>query len=547
MSSLQLVNANADIIRKAQALGVNINAAKGLQEVLKTNLGPKGTIKMLVGGAGQVKLTKDGSVLLGEMQIQHPTAAMIARAANALDDMCGDGTTTAVLFIGELMRQAERYIGDGVHPRILVDGIELAKTQTLKFLEEFKMAKEVDRELLINVARSSLQTKIHPDLANPLCDIVVDAVDCIAKPREGKSNEDPVDLHMIEVMHMQHKMSTESRLVRGLVMDHGSRYSDQPQEIRNAYILCLNVSLEYEKTEVHSGFFWSNADQREKLISSERQFTDDKVLQIVALKNKVCTKENGRSFIVINQKGIDPPSLEILHNAGILGIRRAKKRNGERIPLACGGKLVNAVEDITEADLGYADHVYEQVLGDDKYTFIEGVENPFSCTILIKGPNDFSIAQTKAAIRDGLRAVKGAKEDKCVLPGGGAYEIAAAEDLMQYAREKVTGKTKLGIHAYADALLVVPRTLAQNSGYDAQDTLLKVQEKHQKDKKAYGVDCNTGEPLPAAVANIWDSYQCKRQFMNIAPVLCQQLLLVDEVMRAGKNMKPGGPGNGAPM
>lgn len=180
MSSLQLVNANADIIRKAQALGVNINAAKGLQEVLKTNLGPKGTIKMLVGGAGQVKLTKDGSVLLGEMQIQHPTAAMIARAANALDDMCGDGTTTAVLFIGELMRQAERYIGDGVHPRILVDGIELAKTQTLKFLEEFKMAKEVDRELLINVARSSLQTKIHPDLANPLCDIVVDAVDCIA-------------------------------------------------------------------------------------------------------------------------------------------------------------------------------------------------------------------------------------------------------------------------------------------------------------------------------------------------------------------------------
>ena len=151
---------------------------------------------------------------------------MIARAANALDDMCGDGTTTAVLFIGELMRQAERYIGDGVHPRILVDGLELAKVQALKFLEEFKLAKEVDRELLINVARSSLQTKIHPDLANPLCDIVVDAIDTIAKPREGVSKDDPVDLHMVEIMHMQHKMSTESRLVRGLVMDHGSRYSD---------------------------------------------------------------------------------------------------------------------------------------------------------------------------------------------------------------------------------------------------------------------------------------------------------------------------------
>jgi T-complex protein 1 subunit zeta len=149
MSSLQLVNANADIIRKAQALGVNINAAKGLQEVLKTNLGPKGTIKMLVGGAGQVKLTKDGAVLLHEMQIQHPTASMIGRSATAQDDMVGDGTTTNVLFIGELMRQAERYIGDGVHPRILVDGIEMAKTEALKYLETFKVQKEMNKEALV--------------------------------------------------------------------------------------------------------------------------------------------------------------------------------------------------------------------------------------------------------------------------------------------------------------------------------------------------------------------------------------------------------------
>jgi len=149
MSSLQLVNANADIIRKAQALGVNINAAKGLQEVLKSNLGPKGTIKMLVGGAGQVKLTKDGAVLLHEMQIQHPTASMIGRSATAQDDMVGDGTTTNVLFIGEVMRQAERYIGDGVHPRVLVDGMEKAKCEALRFLEDFKIPREMSRDLLI--------------------------------------------------------------------------------------------------------------------------------------------------------------------------------------------------------------------------------------------------------------------------------------------------------------------------------------------------------------------------------------------------------------
>ena len=329
-----MVNANADIIRKAQALGVNINAAKGLQEVLKTNLGPKGTIKMLVGGAGQVKLTKDGAVLLHEMQIQHPTAAMIGRCATAQDDMVGDGTTTSVLFIGEIMRQAERYIGDGVHPRTLVEGMEIAKGETLKFLDEFKCDKEITRELLVDVARTSLNTKIHPKLGNPLCEILVDAVQTIQGNPDKKKKE--IDLHMIEIMHMQHKMSTESKLVKGLVLDHGGRYSDLPSTMRNCYILCLNVSLEYEKTEVHSGFFWSNAEQREKLIASERQFTDDKVQKIIDLKRKLCDGTD-KNFVIVNQKGIDPPSLELLARDGIIGIRRCKKRNGERIPLACGG------------------------------------------------------------------------------------------------------------------------------------------------------------------------------------------------------------------
>jgi len=426
-----MVNANADIIRKAQALGVNINAAKGLQEVLKTNLGPKGTIKMLVGGAGQVKLTKDGAVLLHEMQIQHPTAAMIGRAATAQDDMVGDGTTTNVLFIGELMRQAERYIGDGVHPRILVEGMELAKTETLKFLEDFKIEKEVNRDLLVSVARTSLNTKIHPKLGNPMCEILVDAVNTIHRPAEEGKKEKEIDLHMIEIMHMQHKMSTESKLIKGLVLDHGGRYSDLPSSMENCYILCLNVSLEYEKTEVHSGFFWSNAEQREKLIASERAFTDDRVKQIIALKKKVCDGTD-KNFIIINQKGIDPPSLELLAKENIIGIRRAKKRNGERIPLACGGRQVNSVDDLTIDDLGFAKHVYEQVLGEDKYTFVEGVENPFSCTILIKGPNDYSIAQTKEAIRDGLRAIKNTIEDKAVVPGAGAFEVAASEHLMNF-------------------------------------------------------------------------------------------------------------------
>jgi T-complex protein 1 subunit zeta len=385
---------------------------------------------MLVGGAGQVKLTKDGRILLHEMQIQHPTAAMIGRAATAQDDITGDGTTTNVLFTGELMRQAERYLGEGVHPRTVVDGIELAKSEILKFLEDFKIKKEMTRDLLLEVAATSLATKIHPNLANPLTEVIVDAVKTIQRPNE------PLDLHMIEIMHMQHKMSTESKLIRGLVLDHGGRHSDMPSKVDNCYIMCLNVSLEYEKTEVHSGFFWSNAEQREKLIASERQFTDDKVLQIIELKKKLCDGTN-KNFVIVNQKGIDPPSLELLANAGIIGIRRAKKRNGERIPLACGGKQLNSVDDVSEEDLGWADHVYEQTLGEEKYTFIEGVKDPFSCTILIKGPNDYSIAQTKDAIRDGIRAVANTLGDECVVPGAGSFEISAAEHLFNWSKKEV--------------------------------------------------------------------------------------------------------------
>ena len=189
---------------------------------------------------------------------------MIGRAATAQDDIVGDGTTTNVLFIGELMRQAERYLGEGVHPRILVDGMEIAKKESLAFLETFKHNVEITRDLLIEIARTSLNTKITPELAIPLCEIVVDAVNTITV------KDKPIDLHMIELMHMQHKMSTESKLIKGLVLDHGGRQSDLPTRLENCYIMCLNVSLEYEKTEVHSGFFWSNADQREKLIASER-------------------------------------------------------------------------------------------------------------------------------------------------------------------------------------------------------------------------------------------------------------------------------------
>ncbi|CAM6091546.1 unnamed protein product [Calypogeia fissa] len=531
--SIRVVNPNAEVLNKSAALAMMINAAKGLQEVLKTNLGPKGTIKMLVGGSGDIKLTKDGNTLLKEMQIQNPTAIMIARTAVAQDDISGDGTTSTVLMIGELMKQSERFIAEGMHPRLLVDGFEIAKRATLEFLEKFKTPVTIgdhpDKEVIRMVARTTLRTKLYEELADQLTDIVVNAVFCIRKP------EEPIDLFMVEIMHMRHKMDTDTRLVEGLVLDHGARHPDMKKNVENCYILTLNVSLEYEKSEVNAGFFYHDAEQREKMVAAERRSVDEKVQKVIDLKRKVCdgTKKN---FVVINQKGIDPVSLDLLAKEGIVGLRRAKRRNMERLVLACGGEAMNSVDDLSPDVLGWAGKVYEHVLGEEKYTFIEEVKNPFSCTILIKGPNDHTIAQIKDAVRDGLRAVKNTIEDGCIVLGAGAFEVAARQHLMNDVKRTVQGRAQLGVEAFADALLVVPKTLAENSGLDTQDVLILLQSAHDAGN-VVGLNHNTGEPMDPHLEGIFDNYSVKKQILNSAPVIAAQLLLVDEVIRAGRNMR----------
>merc|ERR1719440_197471 len=347
------VNPNAEVLKKGVAHMMNINAARGLQDVLKSNLGPKGTLKMLVSGAGDIKLTKDGNTLLHEMQIQHPTARMIARIATAQDDITGDGTTSAVLIVGELMKQAERHLADGVHPRLLCEGIELAKTHLLKYIDGIKHSMDTSkRELLVQIAQASLRTKMHRELADLFTEIVVDAVMCVQKPGEK------IDLHMIEVMHMLHKAGTDSRLVRGLVMDHGGRHPGMPKALKKAHILCMNIDLEYQKSEVASSFMYNNAEQREKMVEAERKWVDDKVKFILDLKKAAC--KEGETLLVCNQKGIDPLALDQLAKEGILALRRTKRRNMERITLACGGEQVNAIEEMTPEMLGYAESVEEQ-------------------------------------------------------------------------------------------------------------------------------------------------------------------------------------------
>ncbi|KAF8332633.1 chaperonin-containing T-complex zeta subunit Cct6 [Cantharellus anzutake] len=529
-NSLELLNPNAQSVRRAAAL------------------------QMLVDGAGQIKLTKDGKVLLSEMQIQNPTAAMIARTAVAQDDQVGDGTTSVVLLVGELLKQADRYISEGVHPTVVAEGFDIAKKEALAFLDTFRVRRNLDRATLINVSHTSLETKLQPRLAKQLAADVVDAVLTIRPkpPITGvEAIQEPIDLHMVEIMKMQHRTELDTQLVRGLVLDHGARHPDMPKRVGNAYILTLNVSLEYEKTEVNSGFFYSTAEQREKLVESERRFVDAKLKKIVELKKLVCdqpidetgkTKSKPKNFVVINQKGIDPLSLDILVKNGILALRRAKRRNMERLQLVCGGVAQNSVDDLTPDVLGWAGLVYEHTLGEEKYTFVEEVKDPKSVTLLIKGPNAHTMTQINDALRDGLRSVKNAIEDEALIPGAGAFEVACSAHLSSAVKKAAKGRAKLGVQAFADALLIIPKTLAANGGFDVQDSIVALQDE-QAEGNVVGLNLQTGEPFDPTVDGIWDNYRVKRQMLHSCSVIAVNLLSTDEILRAGVSMtRPENPG-----
>lgn len=540
-SSLQVLNPKAESLRRSQALQVNIAAAQGLQQVLASNLGPKGTLKLLVDGSGGLKLTKDGKVLLTEMQIQHPTAVMIARAATAQDEICGDGTTTVIMLVGELLKEGERFISEGVHPRVLVDGFETAREETLKYLDTFKTVPDkFDREFLLQVARSSLSTKVNNELTDVLTPIVTDGV--LSVYEEGERN---LDLHMIEIMTMQHGSAKETELIKGLVLDHGARHPDMPKRIENAHVLILNVSLEYEKTEVNSGFFYSSAEQREKLVASERKFVDEKLKKIIDLKNEVCELDSNKGFVIINQKGIDPMSLDILAKNGILALRRAKRRNMERLQLICGGEAQNSVDDLSPSVLGYSGLVYENSIGEDKFTYITENKEPKSATILIKGANNHTLQQIKDAVRDGLRSVSNVLKDQAIIPGGGAFFMSCNNHLLNTKNQFLRGKNKPGIKAFGEALLVIPKTLSKNAGLDPLETLSNCQD--EIDERVVGIDLRSGEPMDPSIEGVWDSYRVMRNAISAATGIASNLLLCDELLKAGRSsLKEGGGGPAGP-
>ncbi|RLG93899.1 thermosome subunit, partial [Candidatus Bathyarchaeota archaeon] len=346
--------------RGREAQHNNIMAARIIAEAVKSSLGPKGMDKMLVDSLGDVTITSDGKTILDEIDVEHPAAKMMVEVAKTQDDEVGDGTTTSVVVAGELLTKAEELLEKNVHPTIIIDGYRKAADKALEVLEKIAIPVDpTDREALKKVAMTAMASKLVSENKEQLAEIAVDAVLHVARK---VGDEYRVDLDDIMVEKKPGESITDTKLIKGIVLDKEVVHSGMPKRVENAKIALLNCPLEVEKTEFDAKIHIESPEEMEAFLKEEEKMLKDMVEKIAA------TGAN----VVICQKGIDDMAQHFLARKGILAVRRAKKSDMEKLSKATGGRIVTNIDDLKAEDLGFAELVEERKIGDDKMVFIEG-------------------------------------------------------------------------------------------------------------------------------------------------------------------------------
>ena len=517
--------------RGREAQKNNIGAAKLIAEVVRTSLGPRGMDKMLVDSMGDVTITNDGATMLKELDIQHPAAKMMVEISKATDNEVGDGTTSAVVVAGALLEKAEELISKGVHPMVIVDGYYEAAEEAQKVLE--KAAEKIDptaRPDLLKVANTSMVTKLVSGDAPYLSTVVVDAILLIAEKAEGGFK---VDIDNVKVEKKPGGAITDSRLIKGIVLDKEVVHSGMPKRVEEAKIALVNSALEIEKTEF-------SAEIRINDPSQMQQFMDEETSILRGMVDKV--KDAGAK-VLICQKGIDDVAQTFLAKAGILAVRRAKESDMSKLAKATGARMVTNLDDLTEKDLGYAKLAEERKLEDDKWVFIEGCKNPKAVTILIRGGTQRVVDEAERAFHDALMVTKDVVELPAIVAGGGAPEEEVSVQVRTWA-QKLSGREQLAALKFADAMESIPLTLAENAGMDLIDTQVELRARHGKGDKWYGIDALSGKVVDMHAKSVVEPLAVKLQIIRAATEAASMLLRIDDVIAATKMRAPAGPPGG---
>jgi len=508
----------------------NILAAKLVAETIRTTLGPKGMDKMIVDSLGDVTVTNDGATILDEMNIEHPTAKMIVEVAKTQEDEVGDGTTTAVVLAGELLKNAEPLLDQNVHPAVLARGYRLAAKKAQEILNS--VAEDVnksDKELLKKIALTAMTGKGAEAAKEILAQLVVDAVTQVAE-ENGK-----VDKDNIKIEKKVGKGVEDTELVKGVVIEKERAHPGMPKKVENAKIALLDCALEIKSTEIDAKIQITDPNQIQAFIQQEEKILNEMVEKIA---------KTGAN-VVFCQKGIDDVAQHFLAKQGIFAARRIKESDMKALVKATGARIITNLDDLTEADLGTAGIVEEVKIGDEEMIYIKECKNPKSVTLLVRGGTEHVVDEVKRAIEDAIGDVIAVLRTGKVVAGAGAPEIEVARQLRDFANT-LSGREQLAVQAFAESIEIIPRTLAENAGLDPIDILAELKAAHEKGDKWAGIDVFSGKVINAWESGIIEPLRIKTQALKSASEAAILILRIDDVIAGSKEEMPGGKGGMGP-
>ncbi|MCK5038008.1 MAG: TCP-1/cpn60 chaperonin family protein [Thermoplasmata archaeon] len=509
----------------------NIAAAKAVAEAVRSTLGPMGMDKMLVDGMGDVVITNDGATILKEIDIEHPAAKMVVEVAKTQDNECGDGTTSAVVLAGELLKKAEDLIEHNVHPTVIANGYKLASVEAIKILNKLGIkTNPTDAKTLKSVAMTAMTGKSIGAERSYLADITVKAIKAVAEKNGSKF---VVDIDNIKIEKKTGGNVSDSELIEGIILDKEKVHPRMPSSVKNAKIALIDSALEIKKTEVDAKIQITDPTQLQSFLDEEEK----------TLKKKVELIKKSGANVVFCQKGVDDLVQHYLAKENIFTIRRIKKSDMEKLAMATGGQVVTNLDDIKKSDLGAAGKVEERKIADSDMTFVTGCKDAKAVSMLIRGATEHIIDESDRALHDALKVTAVAVEDGMVIPGGGSAEIELSMNLTKYGT-KIGGREQLAIEAFAKATEIIPWTLAENAGLDSIDILIKLRSEHEgKKQKTAGINLTNGKVVDMKKLNIIEPLRVKTQAIESATEVANMILRIDDVIAGRKGA--GGPPPGA--
>jgi len=499
----------------------NIAAAKAVADAVRSTLGPKGMDKMLVDSIGDIVITNDGVTILEEMEIEHPVAKMMVEVAKTQNEEVGDGTTTSVIIAGELLKKAEDLLDQEIHPTVITRGYKIAKDEALKILEEIAKPIDIDdTDALMKIAMTSMSGKSVERASPKLGDIVIQAVREVAKKTDGKIEINTDDIKR----EKKHGGSTEdTELIKGIVIDKEVVHPTMPKKVEDARIALIDTALEIKEPETDAEIRITSPEQIQAFLDQEQRMLRNMVDKIIRVNANV----------VLCQKGIDDMAQHYLAKKGILACRRVKQSDMEKLAKATGGKIISNLDDLSSDDLGFAKLVEEEKIAGEAMTFIRECKDPKAVTILVRGSTEHVVDEIDRSIEDAIGAVSSALEVGKIVAGAGSPEAEVANRLRKFA-EKFSGREQLAILAFADAMEIIPRSLAENGGLDPIDTLVELRSAHEQGKISSGICLYDGKIADAFEMGVIEPLKVKTQAIKSASEAAEMILRIDDVISASK-------------